>query len=86
MVSLCPSRPSYGGKPGESSMLSIQLQQGGGGGGRQSSCCPALGRKQLLQLQYEGVKQAVLFCTLCNTICVYVLGMGEGQWQSQKAS
>lgn len=33
----------------------------GGQGGGQTSCCPVVGRKWLLQLQHEGVKQAVLF-------------------------
>lgn len=30
VASLCPSRPSYGGKPGKSSALGMQLQQGSG--------------------------------------------------------
>lgn len=42
-----------------------------GGGGRRASCCPVARRKRVLQLQHEGVKQAVLFAlniqqSVCN--------------------
>lgn len=74
MASLCPSRPSYGGKPGESSkpwVRRIQLQQGGGELGGQASCCPVVGRQRLSQPQREDEKQAVHFA-LCGeqSVCL----------------
>lgn len=81
MASLCPSRPSSGGKPGESSerwVRRIQLQQGGGelGGGGRPAAAQWWGGSSDHSRNAKMRNKLVILHSAESNLCV--LGTGEG--------